>query len=120
MKLLADENIERPIVAWLREQGHDVLWVPESHAAEADRVLVDIARTESRVILTYDLDFGEVLFRERIMCNGVILLRCRGLTRPERIAWFQSWWPEIEQKLMNHFIVLRNNRFRVRSLWHEP
>ena len=119
MKLLADENIERPIVAWLRENGHDVLWAPESHASAADRILVNIARTESRIILTYDLDFGDILFRERIMCDGVILLRCKELARSQRIAWFQHWWPEVEQKVMNHFIVLRNNRIRVRSLWHE-
>lgn len=120
MKLLADENIDRPIVAWLREEGHDVLWVPESHVSEADRILVDIARKEERIILTYDLDFGEILFREQIMCEGVILLRCKQLTRPERVAWFQYWWPELEKKVTNHFIVVRNNRFRVRSLWRKP
>ena len=25
MQILADENIDRPIVAWLRRQGHDVV-----------------------------------------------------------------------------------------------
>jgi hypothetical protein len=25
MRILADENIDRPIVAWLRGQGHDVV-----------------------------------------------------------------------------------------------
>ena len=91
MKLLADENIERPIVAWLREKGHDVLWVPESHASEADHALVDLARREGRPVLTYDLHFGDILFRDRALCDGVILLRCKGLSREQRTAWFQAW-----------------------------
>ena len=119
VKLLADENIERPIVAWLRETGHDVLWVPESHASEADLDLVDMARREGRLILTYDLHFGGILFRDRVLCDGVILLRCKALSKKQRIAWFQAWWPQLEQKALNHFVVLHNNRLRVRSLWHE-
>ena len=119
MKLLADENIERPIVAWLREKGHDVLWAPEAHASESDHALLDLARHENRLILTYDLHFGDILFRDRILCDGVILLRCKGLGRQQRISWFKTWWPQLEQKALNHFIVLRNNRLRVRSLWHE-
>lgn len=117
MKVLADENVERSIVDWLRAHGHDVLWVPETHAAEADRSLVELARRENRVIVTYDLDFGEIIFRERMRCGGGILLRCKGLDMRGRVAWFQSWWPELELKAPNHFVVLRNNRLRVRGLW---
>jgi hypothetical protein len=29
MKLLADENVDAPIVAFLRAEGHDVLWIME-------------------------------------------------------------------------------------------
>lgn len=117
MRLLADENIERPIVHWLREQGHDVLWVPESLASATDSQIVEVARVESRVIVTYDLDFGEMLFRERIACDGVILLRCKKLLRQERIAWFQRWWPELQCKALRRLVILRNNGLRVRPFW---
>jgi len=30
VRFLADENVPRPIVAWLRETGHDVLYAAES------------------------------------------------------------------------------------------
>ncbi len=32
MLILADENIARTIVAWLRAEGHDVLYASESRA----------------------------------------------------------------------------------------
>ena len=32
MRILADENVPRPIVAWLRDTGHDVLYSAESRS----------------------------------------------------------------------------------------
>lgn len=119
MNLLADENIERLIVLWLREQGHDVLWVPESSPSVLDHEIVNMARDQKRVILTYDLDFGEILFRERFACDGVILLRCTKLARQHRLEWFQRWWPDLEAKAPHHFIILQNNKLRIRSFWRE-
>ena len=37
MRILADENVPRPIVAWLRETGHDVLYSAESREQNARR-----------------------------------------------------------------------------------
>ena len=119
MNLLADENIERSLVLWLRGQGHNVLWVPESLSSLSDRDIVKAASEQRRVILTYDLDFGELLLRERLHCEGVILLRCKKLTREERIEWFQRWWPELESKASERFVILQNNRLRVRPFWQE-
>jgi predicted nuclease of predicted toxin-antitoxin system len=116
MNLLADENVERIVVTWLRAEGHDVRWAAEGLTSTDDEILVDIARGEHRIIVTYDLDFGHVAYRERIVCEGVVLLRCKGLNKWERLTWLQSWWPEIERQAVGHFIVVSNTRLRVRSL----
>jgi hypothetical protein len=38
MKFLADENIARRIVQWLRDRGEDVLFAAEEKAGELDPV----------------------------------------------------------------------------------
>ncbi len=64
MRILADENIARDIVAWLRSGEHDVLFAAEASPGTADIRWVEIAEQEQRVILTSDKDFGELVFRE--------------------------------------------------------
>ena len=45
MRILADENIPRTIVVWLRDQGHDVLHAAESRARTPDAELLAEAET---------------------------------------------------------------------------
>jgi predicted nuclease of predicted toxin-antitoxin system len=76
MRFLANENIPGPVVAMLREHGHDVFWVKESMAGAADPVVLALAQEEHRVIVTADTDFGELAFHSRLPAqSGVILIR---------------------------------------------
>jgi hypothetical protein len=72
MKFLADENIEREFVEALREADFDVLSVRESYVGFADDEILQIAADEKAVILTYDMDFGELIFRFGLQSHGVI------------------------------------------------
>ncbi|HEX3666994.1 MAG TPA: DUF5615 family PIN-like protein [Rhizomicrobium sp.] len=60
MRIIADENCDRMIVVALREAGHDVLSVRETVKGSGDAYIFDLARTECRVVLTSDLDFGHL------------------------------------------------------------
>ena len=67
-KLLVDENILLSVMKWLQEEGHDVVRVSQvGLKGEKDEVLIDFARKERRVILTLDLDFGCIIFREILL-----------------------------------------------------
>jgi len=46
MRILADENIARDIVAWLRSGEHDVLFAAEASPGTADIRWVEIAEQE--------------------------------------------------------------------------
>ena len=74
--LLADENIDPEVVAYLRGLGCDVADVAERrwHARE-DVALLDAAFAEQRVILTYDADFGRLAVVGRRDLIGLIYLR---------------------------------------------
>ena len=54
MRLLADENFPKPIVEELRAEGHDVLWARTDLAGARDIVLLDLAESEARIVLTLD------------------------------------------------------------------
>lgn len=85
MNLLADEGMDRQVVSRLRENGHDVVYVAELDPGISDEAVMERANREQRKLLTADKDFGELVFRQRLFTNGVILVRLSGLT-PENKA----------------------------------
>lgn len=116
MKLLADANVERALVNGLRERTHDVLWAVDLSPGTPDDVLLAQARAEDRVILTNDLDFGELVFRLGLANVGILLLRYRVGSSAELVALLESHWPEIEHRVRGHFVVATNSKLRIRPL----
>jgi len=116
MRFLADENIHGGIVQWLRSQGHDVLWATETLQGVDDAILLQTAQQHERVLLTADLDFGELVFRERLTSHGVVLLRMEDLTLQERLARLHVVWESLEAHAIGQFVVITAERVRVRPL----
>lgn len=115
MKILADENIERGFIEALREAGFDVLSVRESYIGFADDEILQVAVDEKAVILTYDTDFGELVFRFSLQSHGVILLRVHGLSLDEKIQITILAIREHEAELENAFTVISENSVRIRK-----
>ena len=63
MKILADENMLTRAVASLRAAGHDVRWARETNRRAADPNLLELATQEGRTLITFDSDFGELVYR---------------------------------------------------------
>lgn len=74
LKLLVDENLSPLTVVFLRGKGFDVLSIEEVCKGSSDEEIAEIARRENRVIITFDLDFGEIFFLKGM---SVIVLRIR-------------------------------------------
>jgi len=61
MRFLADMGIGARIVQWLRDKGHDVTHLCEEGLQRLPNgEIFDKGIAEDRVILTFDLDFGEI------------------------------------------------------------
>ena len=116
MRFLADENVPRPIVCWLRDQGHDVLYAAESRAQTPDDDLLSEAEAQGSVILTQDKDFGELVFRDHLNSHGVILMRMENFPASFRLARLQAVWITIENNLPGKFIVVTKSKVRIRAL----
>jgi len=63
MKFLADEGVDRSIVDGLRKLDFDVYFVVDEIRSLDDEILLQIAVTEQRILITRDKEFGELVFR---------------------------------------------------------
>ena len=120
MLLLADENIQGEVVQWLCGQGHDVVYAAESRRQTPDPMLLDLARADGRIILTDDLDFGELVYRQRLASQGVVLLRLGGMAAADRINRLAQVLPAVESSLPGRFIVITADKVRIRSIPPDP
>lgn len=85
MRFLADMGVDSRVVHWLRSQGHDAIHLrDESLQRLPNGEIFDKAIAESRVIVTFDLDFGETLALAKGRKAGVILFRLRN-TRTQNV-----------------------------------
>jgi predicted nuclease of predicted toxin-antitoxin system len=60
--LLADENFPGPVIDGLVAAGHDVLSIARTTPGINDRSVLDLARQMGRRLLTFDSDFGDLVF----------------------------------------------------------
>jgi predicted nuclease of predicted toxin-antitoxin system len=77
MRLLADENLPKPTVHALRQDGHDVLWARTDCRSKPDSFLLDLAESEGRILLTLDKDFWQIALQRQqpLQKAGVVLFR---------------------------------------------
>ena len=75
MQFLADESCDFNFVRALRTAGHDVHAVVDISPRAKDPDVIRLALQESRVLLTEDKDFGQLVFASGAKSAGVILLR---------------------------------------------
>jgi predicted nuclease of predicted toxin-antitoxin system len=78
---LANENFPKPSTLFLRSKGFDVKSIQEESPGISDPEVIDIARQDSRIILTFDSDYGELIFRyAKEAPPAVIFFREKGNT----------------------------------------
>jgi len=76
MKLLANENFPLASVKILEDAGFDIIAVGKDYAGILDSEVIELAMVEKRAILTFDRDYGELIFRKGYKPHsGVIFLR---------------------------------------------
>lgn len=63
MKFLANENIPVSSVLHLRSIGFDITSIGEDAPGISDTNVMNIAIKENRTIITYDSDYGELIFK---------------------------------------------------------
>ena len=80
MTFVADEGVDGAVVAELRSEGYDVLYVADMSPGISDDEVLNRANGKQALLVTEDKDFGELVFRLGRIHKGVVLLRLNGLS----------------------------------------
>ncbi len=118
MRFLADAGISPATVEFLRHQSHDAVHIHSLGMQRApDREIVDRARLEARVILTFDLDFGDLLAAGVLERPSVVIFRLadeRSTSVNQRLAAVLA--ERAADLEAGALILVEDRRYRVRKL----
>ena len=118
MRFLADMGVAMRIVEWLRAQGHDVNHLREEGLQRMpDGDIFLKAATESRILLTFDLDFGEILALSGERKVSLVLFRLHNTRTPHVIERLNLALAQSKMILeTGAILVIEENRVRTRRL----
>jgi len=112
-KFLANENVPGEAVEAARLAGHDLAWIHELSPGADDDAVLAFSLAENRVLVTFDKDFGEMVFRQgKTATCGVILLRPR-LGEPDYVARFMAAVLSQQVSWDGTFCVAQEGKLRV-------
>lgn len=75
-EVLANENFPLKSILYLRSMGFDISSIGTENPSIQDYAVMNIAINENRTILTFDKDYGELIFKHNYRPqNGVLYLR---------------------------------------------
>ena len=115
MKFLTDENIGFKVINPLRKNGFDIKSILETNPGADDVKVLSIANTEDRILITTDKDFGELVYVNKLVHAGVILLRLSNDSSENKIKVLKSLFKLHLEELEKAFTVVTENKVRIRK-----
>jgi predicted nuclease of predicted toxin-antitoxin system len=114
VKVLIDVSAGQAIAEVLRNLGHDVVSVRDRDPRMGDADILTWAVAESRLVVTMDKDFGELVYRGGQAHHGVLLLRLEdaGIAEKERVT--REVLINYGDQLAGRFSVYQDGRLRIR------
>ncbi len=106
------------VVEWLRAEGHDARHLREEGLHRLlDGEIFAKAAAERRIVLTFDLDFGEIVALSQSQPVSIILFRLHNTRAPRVIERLQHVLEKSKQALeQGAIVVVEEPRHRVRRL----
>lgn len=121
MRFLADMGVAQRIFEWLRAEGHDATHLRDKGLQRLPNG--DIFRKaldEGRIILTFDLDFGEIVALSSGRRTSVILFRLHNTRTPHVIDRLRKVLRDSGEALEHGAVVIvEESRHRTRRLARE-
>lgn len=112
IKFIADVNVEKSIIDYLNENGYDVKWIPDYNSEITDEELFNLARKEKRILITNDKDFGKIVFLQKKISTGIILIRMKGRRGSDKVKRIRNLLEDYHEKLLNNFVIISERKYR--------
>ena len=116
MRFFIDECCPAAIGRALAAQGHDVRAVNADEIGAPDEDVLALARRESRILVTEDKDYGELLIAGQRPTHGVIVLRLGRVLPEERADRLVQLVHMLGGELVGCLTILRPTEVRTRRL----
>ena len=118
MRFLADMGVSMRVVEWLRSSGHDATHLRDEGLQKLPNgEIFQKAIQEQRIVLTFDLDFGEIVAGSGGGSVSVILFRLRNTRADFLIQRLKSVLAQSTAELVEGAVVLvEDGRHRVRRM----
>ena len=119
MRFLIDNALSPAVAIELNRSSHDAVHVLELGMQTAsDEEIFDRARTEERVVVSADSDFGTLLAIRKQTAPSVILFRHGSQHRPaDQAALLKVNLPQLVDALKaGSIVVIQPDRVRIRAL----
>ena len=118
MRFLADVGVSPRIVEWLREAGHDATHLVEQGLQRLpDQEIFRKALEEQRTVLTFDLDFGEIVALSGSAEVSVILFRLNDGRTSFVLARLATVLQQSGDQLTKGVVItVEDSRHRIRRL----
>jgi predicted nuclease of predicted toxin-antitoxin system len=120
VRFLADESCDFAVVAALRAAGYDVFAVAEINCGANDPSVLALARSEQRVLLTEDKDFGLLAYAGGKQTAGGILIRFPGSARSTLGHAVVSVVRDLGERMAGAFVVIEPGRARISAPANNP
>lgn len=114
--LLVNENFPAPALKRLRAAGFDVAAVTEDMPGATDRVVLERARELGRWLVTFDRDYGELVFLHELPPPpAIVFIRQEPIPPDAPAEWLASLLldPALQS---GYFITLGSKTIRRRAL----
>ena len=113
MKFLVDECTGPVVAQWLQQFNYNVFSVYEQCRGLDDQSVLEQSVTESRILITNDKDFGELIFREGKKHRGIILLRLEDERNKNKIEVISRLLEQYADQLPGNFVVVTETNVRI-------
>ncbi len=115
VKFLADENYAFSSFKLLLKTGIDIKHISEIRSGIEDAEVLEIAIKEDRVILTFDSDFGELVFKKGMRPIGVVYYRLSSYSPKQPAEILLKLMNKEDMKFTGYFTVIAEDQIRQRT-----
>lgn len=118
MRFLVDMCVDVRVAQWLRGRGDDAVHLREVGLQRlANGAIFDKAEAEGRVVVTMDLDFGEIAALSRQRRASVILMRLRDVRLSHVVARLEAVLASSGARLQEGVVlIVEDARHRIRRM----
>jgi len=115
LKFLVDVGVGKSVEEWLLKGGYDLKAVRNIDPKMSDGEILSVAVSESRLVVTMDKDFGELVYNSGLLHSGVLLLRLEDARADEKVSVVEKILEGYADRLLGNFCVFQHGRLRIRQ-----